>query len=171
MKVQPGDIGFAHTNGVMGRLIRVGEFISLKRACEWNHMFVVSDHVDTDGTPLILQATLRGVTDDCRLDEVSPYGKFITMPPPDACDRHELLAFMKHQVGLEYSKMTILAIAIDIVTWEWFPAFRGARRSSWICSALVNEALRFAGWLHPWIDIYTVTPAQGYFALQGKVCP
>jgi len=161
----PGDIGFAHTHGWMGKLIRLGEWLRFKRGSEWNHQFVVSDEVDVDGTPFVIQATLRGVTDTARLDQVAPGGRYITMAPPDACDRHELLVFMKSQVGIRYSLMTILAIAIDIVTWDWFPAFRGARKPSWICSALVNEAMRFSGWLHPWIDLYSVTPQDGYCAL------
>ena len=166
MKPQAGDIGFARTTGIMGRLIRLGEWLSFRRGSKWNHEFVVSDKVDTDGVPFVIQATLRGVTDTARLDEVAIGGDYVLVSPPDAVDRHELLAFLKAQVGIRYGFWTILAISLDIVTWQWFPAFRGARKQSWICSALVNEAMRFAGWLHPWIDIYTVTPAQGWEALQ-----
>ena len=152
----------------MGRLIRLGEHIRFKRGSEWNHMFVVSDEVDVDGTPFVIQATLRGVTDTCRLDQVALGGHYITMPPPDACDRHELLVFAKAQVGVEYGILTILAIALDIVTWDWFPAFRGARKLSWICSALACESMRYAGWLHNFVNIYTVTPQDGWCALNPQ---
>lgn len=166
MQPQPGDIGFAYTTGVMGRLIRLGERLRFKRGSEWNHQFIVSDEVDVDGVPFIIQATIHGVTSDARLDSVALGGRYVTIPPPDACDRHELLVFAKRQVGVEYGIGTILAIALDIVTWDWFPAFRGARKNSWICSALVNEAMRFSGWLHDYVNIYTVTPQDGWNALQ-----
>ena len=165
IKPQPGDIGFARTNGLMGRLIRVGEWLRFKKGSHWNHEFIVSDLVAENGEPLIIQATLRGVTETARLSEVAPGGSYLTMPPPDGVDRHEMLVFAKSQVGIEYGFWTILAIALDIVTWDWFPAFRGARKQSWICSALVEESMRYGGWLRHWIDIYTVTPAQSYLAI------
>jgi len=161
--VQAGDVGFAHNHGIMGRLIRLGETFRFKKWSTWNHEFVVSQVLE-DGTALIIQATLRGVIES-PLETVAPGGRYVTMAPPDAVDRHELLVFCRSQLGIRYGVGTILAIAIDIVTWDWFPAFRGARKPSWICSALVNEGLRYGGWLHDWVDIYCVTPAQGYGAL------
>jgi hypothetical protein len=161
--VQAGDVGFAHTKGMMGKLIRLGETFRFKKWSAWNHEFVVDRVVD--GVPYIIQATLRGVTDSAPLADVAPGGRYTTMAPPDGVDRHEFLVFCRSQVGMHYSLGTILAIAIDIVTWDWFPAFRGARKPSWICSALVNEGLRYGGWLHQWRDIYSMTPAEGYGAL------
>ena len=150
----------------MGALIRIGEAMRLKTGKQWNHMFLVSDEVDVDGTPLVIQATLKGVTDTERLDSVAPGGTYTLVPTPEGVDPTQTLAFAKAQVGIEYGFWTIIAISLDIVTWQWFPSFRGARKQSWICSALVCEALRFGGWLHPWVSIYTVTPAQGWDALQ-----
>jgi hypothetical protein len=128
-------------------------------------MFIVGDEVDVDGTSFVIQATLRGVTNTCRLDQVALDGRIFTMAPPDACDRHELLAFAKAQVGVRYGIGTIIAIALDIATWDWFPAFRGARKQSWICSALVCESMRFSGWLYNFVNIYTVTPQDGWNAV------
>ena len=162
--IETGFIGFAHTKGWMGRLIRLGEALRFRRGSQYNHMFIV-DKQDAEGFWLIIQATLRGVTDNARLVDVAPGGTFITMVPPFGVDRDKVLAFARKQVGLRYGYGTILAIAIDIVTWNWFPALRGARKQSWICSALACEALRFGGWLHEFIDIYTITPAQAYAAL------
>lgn len=147
----------------MGRLIRIGESIRFKRGTTWNHEFVV-DRVE-DGKIYVIQATLRGVTDTATLDEIAPGGKFLTMPPPQGVSRDDLLHFCRSQVGIRYGFGTILSIAIDILTWNWFPSFRGSRKPSWICSALVNEGLRYAGFLHQWPNIYTVTPAEGYDAL------
>lgn len=159
----PGDIGFAHTTGAMGKLIRIGEWLRFRKGSQWNHMFIVDRVVDD--VPYIIQATLRGVTDSATLESVAPGGRYITFGPE--ARRDDLLAFARKQVGLCYGFGTILAIAIDILTWNWVPSFRGARKSSWICSALGCEALRYGGWMHDFVDIYTITPAQAYLALKG----
>ncbi len=167
MTVQAGDIGFSHTDKFFsaGKLIQIGEALRGERGSEWNHEFAVSDEVDVDGVPFVIQATMKGVTDTCRLDEVARDGRYITMPPPDAVDRHEFLTFMKSQVGVPYGLWTDISIGIDMISWNWFPSFRSATKPSWQCSALVNEGLRFAGWLHEWPNIYIVTPQDGYRAL------
>ena len=162
--IEAGDIGFARTTGAMGRMIRLGEWISFRKGDQWNHAFVI-DRVE-NGVAYVLQATLKGVTNTATLDEVAPGGRYITFAPPEIVMSKELLYFARKQVGLRYGYWTIVAIAIDIVTWQWFPAFRGARKQSWICSALVGESLRYGGWYTPLLDIYTVTPAQLYCALK-----
>ena len=60
-------------------------------------------------------------TDTSNLVDCALSSEYVTMPPPDAVDRHELLAFCRSQLGMRYGIGTILAIAIDIVTWDWFP--------------------------------------------------
>lgn len=154
---------FAHSDGVMGKLIRIGERLRFRRGSEWNHMAIV-DRVE-DGVAYVIQATLRGVTDTATLDEVAPGGRIRVQAPPPGVSRARALEFARAQVGVEYGFGTILAIAIDILTWNWVPSFRGARKNSWICSALVMESLRFGGFLHNCPDIYTVTPAQGDLVL------
>lgn len=164
--IQPGTVGFAHSTGVMARLIRMGEFMRWQAGSAVNHEFLVSDEVDERGVPLAIQATMGGVTDNVPIDQVSPepgWASFLN-PPPEV-SRSMAIEFAKAQVGDPYGLFTDIAIGVDIVTWDWFPSFRGARRNSWICSALVQESLRYAGWLHNWKNIYTVTPAQGYVAL------
>ena len=164
--IEPGDIGFAHSTGMMGRLIRFGEFLRARRGAAWNHQFIV-DRFENDSW-YVIQATLHGVTNDCRLDDVAPEGKIIVMSPPKGVNRTRALAFARAQVGIGYGFLTIVAIAFDIVTWDWVPSVRAARKPSWICSALVNESLRYGGWLHEWLDIYSVTPAQSYDALNKQ---
>jgi hypothetical protein len=160
----PGDIGFAYTTGTMGRLIRLGEHLRFKSGSQFNHMFIIGDQL-IDGEPNVIQATLKGVTDTAKLSEVAPGGRYLVMAPPAHVDTQEVLRFAKAQVGMEYSLFTIFAIAIDIVTWNWWPSFRGARKPSWICSALAMEAMRFGGFLHSFIDVYSVTPQDGWNAL------
>lgn len=160
MLAEPGSIGFARTTGAMGWLIRLGEWLKFRK-CDFNHMFLVAE----DGNHII-QATLRGVTDVTLLTEVAPGGgKYITVPLPAGVRAEDVLKFARRQVGIRYGYWTILAVAIDILTWQWCPALRGARKPSWICSALSCEALRYGGWLYDTIDIYTITPEQAYAAL------
>ena len=75
------------------------------------------------------------------------------------------MQFAQAQVAAKarYSLGSILSIAFDIITPNWFPEVR--RDNTWICSALVGEALRFGGWLHCWGSVYCVTPAQLFDAL------
>lgn len=161
--IRAGDIGFARTKGLLGRLIRLGEHLRFHRGSQFNHMFVVDRQ--EDGVWYIIQATLRGVTDSARLVDVAPGGTFLTMGPPYGADRDRLLAWCRRRVGQHYGYLTIAAIALDVVTWDWVPSLRGARKDSWICSALACEGLRFAGWDHDWPDIYSVTPADAYQAI------
>lgn len=163
---QPGDIGFSHNVGGMAFFIRLGEWLRFRKGDYVNHEFVV-DRV-FNGVPYIIQATLRGVTDTARLVDVAPGGSYMIVVPPATIDRDKLLEFCRSQVGDEYGILTIAAIAIDLASWSWFPSFRGARKNSWICSALSNEGLRYAGWLHQWTDIYCVTPAEGLLALEAE---
>lgn len=158
----PGDIGFARTTGPMGILIRFGEWLKFRRSSV-NHMFILDRQVGEDW--YVIQATIRGVTDSMKLSDVAPGGKVWLKPCPDGVDRDRVLQFARSQVGLKYGWLTIAAIAIDILTWNWVPSFRAARHPSWICSALACESLRFGGWLHQWLDIYAVFPQEALKAL------
>jgi hypothetical protein len=99
------------------------------------------------------------------LSEVAPGGEYITFPPPSDVDRKKLLEFSRAQVGSHYSFLTILSIAFDIVTWNWVPAVMNSYRQSWICSGLLCEGLRYGGWLHQWVNVYTISPQQAYDVL------
>ena len=160
-----GDVGFAKTKGWMGRAIRLGEWVKFRKS-EFNHMFILDREVD--GVWYIIQATMKGVTDTATLESVSKTGTYVLIAPPAGADRARLLQFARAQVGLEYGYWTILAISLDILTWQWVPSLRGARKQSWICSALSCEALRFGGWLHNWLSIYDVMPQQAYDVLCQK---
>ena len=162
--IQAGDIGFAHNKGTMGRLIRFGEHLKGVWGSEWNHEFIVSKF--EDGQWWIIQATMKGVIES-PLESVAPGGHYITMPPPPECDRAKILEFAYEMLGSKYSFLSDIAIAIDMLTWNWVPALMNSYRRTWNCSGLTNEAMRYAGWLHPWINVYTVTPQMGYCAVVG----
>ena len=153
-----GDIVFAHSNGLMGRAIRLGERLRWRRGSKWNHVAIVSSvH---DDIVFITQAEPRGVTNDKQLHTV---GEYILITPPANISKTNMVKFATEQVGKPYSFLSIASIVLDILSPNWFPAFR--RHSTWICSSLVGESLRFGGYLHEWDDIYTVTPSQLYEAI------
>jgi len=156
---QPGDIVLAHSDGLMGKAIRFGERIRWgEKPSHWNHVAIV-DRIE-DGVAYVIQAEPRGVTNDKPLSSV---GEYEIVLPPDEANVERLLQFARSQVGSHYGWASIVSVAFDIATPNWFPSFR--RPGTWICSALGAEALRYAGWLRQWPDIYCVTPAQMYAAL------
>jgi hypothetical protein len=161
---KPGDVGFAHTNGAMGKVIRVGEWLRLHKNT-WNHQFALDRY--ENGEWYVIQAEMAGVTNTRKLEEVAPGGRYEIVPLPTECNRDLFLEFIRGEVGAEYGWTTDLAMSIDILSWSWFPSFRGARKASWQCAALINEGMRFGGWYHRYLDVYCVFPEQGYDAL----CP
>jgi len=155
-----GDVVFAHSGGLMGKLIRLGEWLKLRRGT-WNHVAILDREVD--GEWYVIQAELKGVTNDGKLSDVAIGGNYEVLPCP--CNSSEVLRFARGEVGTEYGILTIIAIALDILSWQWVPAFRSGRKPSWICSAISAESLRFGGWYHRFSDIYDVTPQEVYDAL------
>jgi hypothetical protein len=152
--VKAGDIGFAHSNGFFGRCIRWGERIRWGESpSHWNHVFIV-DRVEGDKV-FVIQAEPRGVTNDKTIDTV---GEYQLVSVDNIANADDVLTFARKEVGSRYGWLSIVSIAIDIVTPNWFPAFR--RPYTYVCSALGAEALRAGGWIHRWADVYTVTPAQ-----------
>ena len=153
-----GDTGYAKTTGQVGRLIRVGERIKFHHAT-YNHVFTVVKEGATYDEIEVVQATpVHGIIRS-KLTDISDSGEIITLlHPPTGCDAQRVADFACGQVGDPYGLLTIGCIAIDILSPEWFVAFR--RPGSWICSALGGESLRFGGFYVAWGDIYTVTPQQ-----------
>lgn len=159
-----GDIGFARTKGFMGRLIRLGEWLKF-RSCDFNHTFVVVSTGLSYNDTWIVQAELRGVSLR-RLSEILPDASEIhIIHPPKGVDGLKVAEFALRQLGDPYGLVTILCIALDITTPDWFLEFR--RNWSWICSALTGESLRYAGWLFDFKDIYTVTPTELWKAVNA----
>lgn len=162
MTPQPGSIVFAHTTGLMGKVIRFGEWLRWRRGRNWNHACIV-DRVVGDQV-YVIQAEIRGMTNDKTLDTFLEY---VVIEPPDYVDAASVVWFARQQIGDKYGWWTIVSIAFDILSPSWFPSLRPAnkRSNSWICSAVTGESLRFGGWYRRWPDIYLVTPAQLFLAL------
>jgi len=157
-EIRVGDTGYTKTNGQVGRLIRIGERIKFHHAT-YNHVFTVVKAGDTYDSILVVQATpVHGIILS-RFSEISDAAELVTvLHPPVNCDPTKVAEFANDQLGDPYGLLTIACIAIDVLTPEWFVAFR--RSGSWICSALGGEALRFGGFYIDLGDIYTVTPQQ-----------
>lgn len=150
-------MGYVKSPGLMGKLIRIGEGLTGKS--EVNHMVVFGN----DGK--VIQAEMAGVTYNATYEDILSHGICYVVKPPREVNLKKVVQFAEAQVGISYGLWTDIGIGIDMVTWQWVPAFRGARKPSWICSALGTESLRFGGWLHNTIDIYTITPQQSKDAL------
>lgn len=148
-----GGIGFCQSKGFIAKIIRLGEWLRFRKG-EVNHAFIVHP------SGRVYQAEARGVTNFREIEEVAPGGKVWIYPFPEHVDIEKVFLFCAQNVGKRYGWGSILAIALDVILPLWTPAFR--RPDTWICSALVAEALRSGGWLRKglWPDIYVVTPTQ-----------
>jgi len=157
--IDVGDIGYAHTTGLLGFLIRLGETIKF-RSGRFNHQFTVVSTGELSNEIWIVEATLKGVKLSLLSDLLDKGADITILPPPAVCERHKIAEFNFEQVGSKYGLLSDICIAVDILTWEWVPAFR--RPFTWICSALAQEGLRYGGWLISLGDIYTPTPEQNF---------
>ncbi len=156
-QAQPGDIVLAHSTGIIGKGIRLAEWLRWRKGSNWNHVAVVVG-ADPMGNPLIAQATGHGVKLG-RLSDVSPGGVCEIRRCPDGVDGAKVAAYARSRVGVEYGFLTIVAILFDILTPNFFRVdFR--RDGTLICSALGALALMNGGWLYPVRDYYQWTPAQ-----------
>lgn len=162
--IQPGDLVFCHSKGIIGKAIRLGEWLRWRTGHFYNHVAVVQEQAGTDWT--VVQAEARGVTRTSLLSTVAPGGSYLVLRVPNA-DPMKVVTFAQSQVGKKYGWVSILSIAIRILTPRWLPLPSVRANRTWICSALAAESARFSGWLSDWDDIYSVTPAQLYAAIKG----
>ena len=154
--LKAGDVVFAHSNGIIGRGIRLAERLRWKHGAHWNHACILW-HKDTNDEWWVIQADIRGVN-HAKLTSV---GEFYVYGLPEGVDAERVIKFHEEQLGSKYSVLSIASILIDLLTPNFFPEFR--RDHTWICSSLVAEGLRAGGWFTPqsnWGSIYTVTPSQ-----------
>lgn len=154
-EVRRGDTGYARTDGLMGLLIRVGEWLKWRDG-EHNHAFTVVTEGDSWESIEIVQATLRGVVKSSMAELLSSAIRVELLHNPGHVDPSMVAWFAERQVGDPYGLLSILCNALDILTPDWFIAFR--RRGTWICSALAAESMRFGGLYVDWDDIYIPTP-------------
>lgn len=177
--LQPGSLVFCHSQGFIGKAIRLGEWLRFRKGDFYNHVAILKEPVGLkpkliNGTVvdwlvddwIVIQAESRGVTETGLLSTVAPGGSYQVVKIPGA-DGRKVVAFAQSQVGSKYGWLSILSLALRILTPKWLmlPSLRSYR--TWICSALGGEAVRYAGWLRDWPDVYAVTPSELYAAIQG----
>jgi len=132
---QPGDFGVVKTNGIVGKLIRVGT------ASRWNHAFIYI------GDGVIVEANPSGVA-------LSPANKY----PKIAWNQHDTLSPYQREeivdraireVGKPYAFLDIAALFFRIIGLRFIRpnAFwkKLASTQSWFCSELVAHCYREAG--------------------------
>ena len=157
MTVQAGDLVFCHSKGLVGKGIRLAEWIRFRRGDMYNHVAIVDTQVPGSDDWFVIQAEARGVTNLGRLSSIAPGGDYIVLPLPAGCDASKVIEFASDQVGRSYGFLTIASILVTLLS----PKFVNVMLpNTWICSAVSAEALRFGGWYHTWPDIYQVNPAE-----------
>lgn len=158
--IQPGDLVFSHGRGIIDWTIRAAEWVRFRRGSKYNHVGMIGWQLK-DGDWVVLEAESQGMTNATLTSLTSKGEVLITSPPPEV-KRLRAIDFMNLQFGDRYGFITIVSVAISIILPGSIRLFRPG---TWICSAVVAEALRFGGWYCRWDDIYGVTPAQLYEAV------
>lgn len=157
--VRPGDIGVAHSRGLLGWLIRVGT------RSHWNHAFVVVEKGATADTTWVVQAEARGV-ERAKLSAVAPGGYVGILRCPSDVDRSLVVAQAEALVDEHYAFLVIFSIAVNILVP--FLRVQVQRPGTLICSAVAAISLHLGGYRHPWPDLYAVTPAEIAVALSAS---
>jgi len=153
--VKAGSLVLCESPDIIGRAIRLGEWIRWRGGCRWNHAAIAIEDGDN---PLVVQATGHGVSGTQRLHDLQ--GGFVAViPPPLGVNSESIVRFATEQIGDHYGFLTIAGIVASQLSPS-FLQFQTGRYNTWICSALAAESWRCGGWVYSWPDIYAVSPAQ-----------
>jgi hypothetical protein len=157
----PGSLVFCHSKGIIGRAIRIGEWLRYRRGDTYNHVAILDEYVapsDADPYWTVIQAEAHGVTRGARLDTVAPGGFYCIVQPPAGADPEKVLEFARSQVGRRYGWVTIASVIVTLLVP--FRFFDVMWPDTWICSAVGAECLRAGGWFRSWPDVYQVLPSE-----------
>ena len=164
--MNPGDLVFCHTKGVIGASIRWAQkFMPSSKYSKWNHVAILDRCVDDKW--YLIQAQPKGVTDNLTLEESAFGGTYEVIKLPASVDREKVLKFARSQVGLKYSYLSILSCAVDNILPD---AICLRKSKTWICSGLVAGALWYGGFykVMELSDMYSTTPAEVAEAVTEK---
>ena len=157
--IRAGDLVLAHGTGLVSRIIRFGQWLrpSWRPYRYWNHAAIVV--AELDGVVKCVQMARR--CEIVTLDQVSPGGKIEVRPIPNGVDRLRAIdwALQQARASRPYSIITILSIALQILTPKWLDVDFHENRPALICSALVARAWEHGGWDCP-TDPFQITPAE-----------
>lgn len=152
---QPGDCVLADTRGAYGRLIQFGQALRWKRHSRWHHGAIVTQ-IDPDGQVWCVQMAKHG--EKVKIEEIAPGRPLKIIPCPKGVDRKKSVDYANKIVGTDYGILTIVSIAITILTPGAFRIdFR--HEGTLICSAAVARSWEHGGWDCP-VDPFSITPAQ-----------
>lgn len=160
--MQAGDLVFCHSAGLIGKAIRVAEWLRFRRGSKFNHVAQLYKPTEDGKDWYVIQAEAKGVTKDKRLSTIAPGGAYVVVPSPcnnikGCVTTEDQLDFAIAQVGDKYGFLTIASIVVSLL----LPRFINVMLpNTWICSAVAAESLRCGGWVHNWPNIYQVSPAQ-----------
>jgi len=162
MTPQPGDLVLCHSKkGLFARLIRFGQWLrpSWRPYRYWNHAAIVTGSgIDPHGRDArVVQMgrkcsrTTLGTLMDDKVIEVRPC--------PAGVDRSRAVTYAVEQLGIDYSVMTIISIALSLLTPKEIRFDFRRHGDALICSALVARAWEHGGWDCP-SDPFQATPAE-----------
>lgn len=161
---KPGDIVLAHSPGVVGGAIRLGQRLRWPQVdAYWNHVAIVVEPYP-DRRWRIVEATGHGVVYST-LENVAPDYEIVSPYDFPAVSyqgiSRDLIVKTAHElVGDHYGWLTIASIVFNIVTPRWImlPSFR--RGTTWICSAAAAWCLHAGGVRVDVADVYQVLPSE-----------
>lgn len=157
--VRPADLVLAHGTGPFSRIIRFGQWLrpSWRPYRYWNHAALV---IGSDGEQIrCVQMSRRCET--VTLDQIKRDGRIEIRQAPDGIDRLKAIDWALHQIGRRYSILTILSIALQLVTPKALDVEFHEAQPAFVCSGFVALAWQHGGWDVPHDqDPYQVTPAE-----------
>lgn len=154
----PGTIGVCHSPGLLGKLIRTGEWLdpthhravwhqqhpdAAHEPWYWNHAFVV---ISSEGDTI--EAGSQGIV---RNNVTSHANQIILKDPFNASatitiHHAQVIAYAVKHIGVPYSVLDDVCLGIDCLTgWKW----HDPRPGVFICSEFAAKCLEAGGWTSP----------------------
>ena len=156
---EAGDLVLAHSKDTFGKLIRFAQWLrpSWRPYKYWNHSALVVSNINGEIT--CVQMGRRCVT--VTLENVAPGGVTQIRKCPEGVDRVKALDYALRQVGVRYSYLTIVSIALNLLTPKAFRINFRRNGTALICSALCARSYEHGDWIIPDnSDPFQVTPCQ-----------
>lgn len=144
MRLEVGDIVLTHRKGFISGCIRFGQRLRFKGAnrwfAKWSHAALV---ISPEGD--IVEALTRGITHS-HLSKYDGVEYIVIHTGTNPLDQREILKFAGAELGAAYGWLTILCLALGLVTGTKFTFGYGR---SQICSGFVACAMERAGEVFP----------------------
>ena len=161
---QPGDIIFCHGRSLVDWGIRVAEWLRFRRGSYYNHVAMLWRYDEELGDWMIIEAESRGVTTNTLSFRLARCTVKVYAQPAAIRSPNDPINFMLNQQGDKYGFLTLVSLIPSLILPGMISFYKPG---TWICSAVVAEALRYGGWLYNWTNMYQTTPAQLYEAIQN----